>query len=448
MSASSQVQATRVGRLLTDVPLDLLGEVYAFQAAFQQAALRATCVRLADAFDGAVRNELVDAAIVRGGGVGVDVTESAVSGLRSTRMCPTSGAEITGGAFREFVLVNDAGKFTRRANTPVRVQRRSIFFVPIATDSNSLLGYLVQIRRLEIAHFGDMPTTLDPLSSLLHRATRLQHIVMCSKPGSASLRAFGEHTLANCPELTTVSLANLIALESIGANCLKGCVSLTSVSFANLPALRSVGDDWLRDCRALTKVTFAGMPRLTTVGDNWLRSCEYLEEADFGQLAKLQRVGRRWLGECDRLHRVNYSGLESLEAVDDGWMYACRNSLREVRLVGLRSLKTIGNSFLSHCSALESLTIYDAYHLEEIGEYWLYYGVDVTTVDTRGLQRLQRFGGTPFAYCRSMKFVNLPDAVLIKPGTAAHRQIVWIRGEKCRVVLPDTSVAVEPSDVS
>jgi hypothetical protein len=410
-------------RGLTDVPLDLLGEVYAFQAALQQAALRATCVRLADAFDGAVRNELVDAAIVRGGGAGVDVTESAVSGLRSTRMCPTSGAEITGGAFRDFLLVNDAGKFTRRSRAP-------------NAEPSPLAGNVV---RLEIVHFGDMPTTLQPLS-FLHRATRLRHIAICSKLGSASMRALGANVLANCTLLATATIANLIALESIGASCLKGCVSLKSVSFDNLPALTSVGDDWLEGCQSLTRATFTRMPALTSVGDCFLQHCLYLEEVDFGQLSNLQRVGRRWLGECVKLRHVNYAGLESLETVADGWMYGCR-ALREVRLVGLHSLTTIGFSFLSHCAALKVLIIHDALQLEEIGNYWLSNCPALTTVDTRGLSRFHRLGGTAFDNCGSLKLVNLSDAVLIRPGTTVHDDICWHRegsGGNCVVLLPSS----------
>lgn len=69
-----------------------------------------------------------------------------------------------------------------------------------------------------------------------------------------------EYALANCSELTSLSLPNVTSIE---AYALQNCTNLKSISF---PKLKTVGREWIANCSSLTGAIY--LPELRTFGIN------------------------------------------------------------------------------------------------------------------------------------------------------------------------------------
>lgn len=275
--------------------------------------------------------------------------------------------------------------------------------------------------------------------SAFKKTVALEEIVF-----SNSLRTIGHSTFSDCSSLTSVQLPD--AVEVLGEKAFRNCKNLRSVKLSK--SLKKIGSEAFSGCENLkeveipasveeigreafpptTKIVMASGNQHIKLEDGLLLSadgatllsCLYdtdsvsipssvreIGEKAFYQCASLtgvtlgdnvEKVGKACFAYCPSLQRVDITG--KLLSIGEDAFYRCEK-LSSINFP--ESLVSIGNGAFRECKKLKSIVIPAA--VQEVSRY-AFASTGLSKIDIRTKGKL---GGFAFAYCNSLKQVELPS---------------------------------------
>lgn len=172
------------------------------------------------------------------------------------------------------------------------------------------------------------------MSSLLEstQITLTVHVRNCCQDQSTS--CYGDMTKQSLDEYTVIDRASLgslaevlfthilvitglFGMRSFGDMFCAG-VSATAIEYRQADAnqLKFVGSCWMSACQVLRCVNFPSFSVLEEVGPYWMSNCAGLERVTFAdEYPKLKKVGSAWMAHCPTLKCVNLTVFTTLEEV-------------------------------------------------------------------------------------------------------------------------------------
>ena len=251
----------------------------------------------------------------------------------------------------------------------------------------------------------------------------------------SNITSIGEGAFRGLKGLTGVTLPE--GLTEIPANAFRGCTDLTAVT---IPAgVTRIGDGAFYGCTALATVTYAGNSVKEIGADAFGRTA--LTELNLP--ASVTKIGDEAYARNTRLESVNLPSVEEMGTAVFAFcpvlttaVFGDNATTTGEYTFSTRRYETVGNTVVEverTDSALTNVTLYDkikrigdgtfAYSalksislnkVESVGAQ-AFYGCDGLATVT-GLERIKIFGDEAFAYCQSLKTLNIASAESIGYG--------------------------------
>ncbi|MDR2020636.1 MAG: leucine-rich repeat domain-containing protein [Treponema sp.] len=134
------------------------------------------------------------------------------------------------------------------------------------------------------------------------------HFTALESVGGANVTAAGDHSIRDCPALTTV---NFPRAETIGSFAFYSCAALSTV---NLPRAETIGDQAFAGCSSLAAVS---LPSALDIGNYAFLYCDALSTVD---LPRAETISDQAFYNCDALTTVN---LPRAVAIGDSAFSGC-----------------------------------------------------------------------------------------------------------------------------
>lgn len=233
---------------------------------------------------------------------------------------------------------------------------------------------------------------------------------ICARWGTKSWK--GEEETLPCLVCTTVGEARSFAHHS---STLHGRVLLSFLvdgdrsNFGTLPVLYEPFDPSIRfslaffssDIQRLQEVDLSGVMALETIKPRAFMKSETLRYVRIVGLRELKVVESSFLQECKALQKLDLSDLPSLERIGDNFVRGC-GSLHSLDLQGLNRVKVIEPYFAWDCTALSYVSLQDQTNLQRIGEGFLGGCKSLSILDLRGLISLREVSKSFVTYLSSL----------------------------------------------
>lgn len=266
------------------------------------------------------------------------------------RSCGTVGFA----AFEEALLRDNVYTCVEMVDTVVRSDDiEDVNHVPIKASriGDVVDNYVVISARLSSSNPSSMnlpplPTFLTDSNITLRTSSFVEAFAFVKKYSPAALRLVDDSRVGSSQSV-------------VPANFLKGRL-LKSISFENHLCLSNVthlGNSFLALSSNLTYIDLTPFTALVAVGDSFLGGCSKLKTLNLAPLHRVRVISRGFLRDCTELHSVDFSSLTNVKEIADGFMdSACCVGPTHIDISSMRSLKTIGEHFLSYCVGVEQVS--------------------------------------------------------------------------------------------
>ena len=233
---------------------------------------------------------------------------------------------------------------------------------------------------IEMSVVNDIDSLYTPSGSSYNLQTSV------SLTASVNIKQYG---FAGIKCLTTVNLGS--AHLVIPDHFLDGCTGLTSFTVA--VAVTDIGDYAFYGCTALKTVT-VNSTKLKTIGDCAFYGCDVLTGFNFP--GTVTSIGAYAFYNCKAITNVDIkSGITSIGEKAFGYCYGLTNAS-----IGV-GVETLNKTFI-HCSSLKTVTASSVTTL--VGTF-----NHCGALETLNLAALQSYDDESFAYCTSLKAINVTD---------------------------------------
>ncbi|CAO4841125.1 MAG: hypothetical protein CNLJKLNK_01059 [Holosporales bacterium] len=179
----------------------------------------------------------------------------------------------------------------------------------------------------------------------------------------------GNFFLSNCTGLTKIDFSSLIHLTKIGHSFLSNCTNLTELILPAFTQIDKISDSFLQACCRLKKVKFIECTTVTRIGSGFLSGCTELTELNWPDLTNVTDIDNTFLFQCTNLTFVDLSVFINVKNI--GSNFLSLTGLEEIDLSALKSIETIGYSFMNHCAKLRKLRLPNFQHLNLVGDSFL-----------------------------------------------------------------------------
>ncbi len=217
----------------------------------------------------------------------------------------------------------------------------------------------------------------------------------------SSVTSIGDHTFSDCSSLKTVTFGEDSKLESIGSAAFSGCRNLTSITIPS--SVKSIGSFAFSHCSNLTSIEIPS--GVTSIGNYAFHNCSALATVTFEENSQLENIGDNAFYSSNLTSITIPSSVTSIGSYaffDTPWLTNLRNTsygiatasdgqtrfvidvptditddkldMTNVKVIAggafdycynltsitiPSSVKSIGDSAFSNCSALETVTFED-----------------------------------------------------------------------------------------
>jgi hypothetical protein len=163
------------------------------------------------------------------------------------------------------------------------------------------------------------------------------------------------------------------------------------------------------DIICLKSVVFYGFRKIL---DHPPRYTSCRGKISFKGMTSLEIVEDNWLRDTNA-REIEFTGLMNLKEVGNYWLFWCVN-LVTVNLEGLGNLKEVKNFWLSNCNALTTVNFTGLNQLREVGHEWLRRCNTLETVNFTGLNNLEKVGNRWLSDCTTLHTVNFRGLIQLR----------------------------------
>lgn len=230
-----------------------------------------------------------------------------------------------------------------------------------------------------------------------------------------SLARIGNQFLHNSANLTVLKLEGLKSLEMIGDNVLQGSVSITEVILYNLTSLKSIGRFFGGLCIQLEYVELRDLPKLESL-DGFLSGCIRLRDIKLINLPAIKTLGTDFCCGCRDMVRITLEDFPQLLFIDSNFMMSCQN-LKEITVQNLPKLGYIRDNFVYGNHSLKTINLINLPSLQSLGPNFAKNCAALKTVNCAGLDSLQTLSRSTCEATRSLKtfpFESIPKLKYIQ----------------------------------
>jgi len=162
----------------------------------------------------------------------------------------------------------------------------------------------------------------------------------------SEVTSIGNYFLGGCDNFLSFDASLATGLTTIGDGFLAYMDKATGE--ISLPAVTSVGDYFL----ASSNFTSVKLPNLVTAGNSF---CSITRLQAIPSLPHCTTIGSTFCSNCSYLQSASFSSIPLLETLGGNALVTC-SSLKSISLTGMPNITSIGQRFAHNCSSLASVS--------------------------------------------------------------------------------------------
>eukprot|EP00980_Cylindrotheca_fusiformis_P029556 scaffold23506_cov93-Cylindrotheca_fusiformis.AAC.2 len=266
-----------------------------------------------------------------------------------------------------------------------------VMFAKIAPNVKQIKVYTFErCKRLRYVDFSAATSLTEIHDNAFHRCQSLTTLKF-----PASLKKIGPFAFSGCFSLRQVEWNR--GLEEIGCGAFKFCEQLRYLDFSGMTNLREIGEAAFADCIYLETLLLG--PAITSIAEKAFSHCMHLKNVQWSQ--HLVEISSRAFEHNQGLESIDLSECRHLSFIGFA-AFQYNTSLRDVKFGP--NLTCIGEMAFYSCRQLQNLS--SGVALEEIGIGAFAFCDSLKFIN---LHKVERISDKAFFHCKSLESVAFPD---------------------------------------